>query len=311
MIHQPLEDLFLIDLDQPKTGFRKFISSWLYVTKKMKVLVDPGPGSTIPVLLSALTEIGIDRLDIILITHIHIDHVGGLGLLLREYPDATVLCHRQAVRHLVDPSKLWKGSLEVLGSLARLYGSIEPVPQKNIASETWMKEKNLAIETIETPGHASHHVCYCMNDILFTGEAAGVICPLNEGLYLRTASPARFVYEKYKKSVLKMAQVKSSYLCFAHYGCLRRDQADYIFDAACEQLDIWLDIIERCLRRGIYPVEEHSFAEILEKDPWMRSFKMLPPDIQQRERHFIANSIRGMTEYLVEKGKQVTSCPAD
>src|SRR5690242_9017571 len=128
-----LDNLFCIDLDQPALeGFRKFISSWLYLGQGFTLLVDPGPLSTIPRLSAELRRLGVERLDYALLTHIHIDHAGGTGALLREFPGATVICHPEGIRHLVAPEKLWQGSRKVLGPLADAYGEIVPVPAERI-----------------------------------------------------------------------------------------------------------------------------------------------------------------------------------
>ena len=104
----------LIDLDIPSLGYTKFISAWLYKGEGGSFLVDPGPARTIPALLDGLTRHGVTRLDLILLTHIHMDHAGGIGDLAEKFPDAKVVCHEKAVRHLLYPVKLWEGSLKVL-----------------------------------------------------------------------------------------------------------------------------------------------------------------------------------------------------
>ncbi|WP_235606728.1 MBL fold metallo-hydrolase [Syntrophotalea acetylenivorans] len=89
-----MENLVCIDLDQPGLeGFRQFISAWLYREEQFTLLVDPGPLSTIPHLVSELRRHKVERLDYVLLTHIHIDHAGGTGALLREFPEARVVCH--------------------------------------------------------------------------------------------------------------------------------------------------------------------------------------------------------------------------
>lgn len=119
MIHECGNNLFLIDLDQPREGFRHFISSWILLEKGGAVLVDTGPRSTIPVLKQALRKLGITKIPYILLTHIHIDHAGGTGLLMNDYPEAKVICHPKGIRHMVQPEKLWESSRQVLGPLAR------------------------------------------------------------------------------------------------------------------------------------------------------------------------------------------------
>ncbi|NPA25310.1 MAG: MBL fold metallo-hydrolase, partial [Deltaproteobacteria bacterium] len=126
-------NLTCIDLDEPRLqGFVKFISAWVYKSEELTFLVDPGPLSTIPHLLGELEKMGVARLDYILLTHIHIDHAGGTGELLKSFPEAQVICHPQGIKHLVNPEKLWQGSLKVLGHVAEIYGEIIPVPEASI-----------------------------------------------------------------------------------------------------------------------------------------------------------------------------------
>ncbi|HXE95003.1 MAG TPA: MBL fold metallo-hydrolase, partial [Dongiaceae bacterium] len=106
-----IDNLTCIDLDQPSLeGFRNFISSWLYRGEGFNLLVDPGPLSTIPRLIATLRSHGVERLDYVLLTHIHIDHAGGAGALLKEFPEAHVICHPDGIRHITAPEKLWEGS---------------------------------------------------------------------------------------------------------------------------------------------------------------------------------------------------------
>ncbi|MGZ3597897.1 MAG: MBL fold metallo-hydrolase, partial [Syntrophales bacterium] len=101
--HEPMKDLYIVDLDQPLEGFYNFLNSWVYRQGGLTIVVDPGPRSTIPVLVKALKELDVKKLDYILLTHIHIDHAGGAGLLVGHYPDAMVICHPKGIRHMIDP----------------------------------------------------------------------------------------------------------------------------------------------------------------------------------------------------------------
>ena len=99
-----LENLFCIDLDQPALpGFRKFISSWCGQINGQTLVVDPGPLSTIPHLVNELRRHNIQRIDYVLLTHIHIDHAGGTVALLNEFPTARVLWHQEEIRRMVGP----------------------------------------------------------------------------------------------------------------------------------------------------------------------------------------------------------------
>ncbi|MCL1941815.1 MAG: MBL fold metallo-hydrolase, partial [Synergistaceae bacterium] len=120
--------LFLIDLPQPAEGFEKFISAWFFRDDRGKnILVETGPANTIPALAEELSKLT-GSLDHILLTHIHLDHSGGLGHLMPNYPDAKVFVSAKGKKHLISPGKLWDASVSNLGDFAKLYGEPLPVP---------------------------------------------------------------------------------------------------------------------------------------------------------------------------------------
>jgi glyoxylase-like metal-dependent hydrolase (beta-lactamase superfamily II) len=184
----PSSQLHMIDLPLPMTGFRHFVASWLYTGSDAVVLVDPGPASAIPALLSALEYRGVKTVDLVLLTHVHIDHSGGVGHLLRRYPEARVICHPRGAPHLIEPTKVWNVSLRNLGEIAEMYGKPEPAPAGRIGFEETVRIGGLTIESIETPGHAPHHLAFQLGGTLFTGEAAGIFFPLADAFYLRVGS---------------------------------------------------------------------------------------------------------------------------
>ena len=147
--------LYLIGLEQEMREFGTFIGSWVYDGED-KFLVDPGPRASIGQLLEGLSTSKMKRLDFIFLTHIHLDHAGGTGLLLNHYPDAKVICHEAGIPHMIRPQRLWEGVKKVLGDLAFKYGEIEPVPEKNLLSPDEFNKEGFHI--VKTPGHASHHI---------------------------------------------------------------------------------------------------------------------------------------------------------
>ena len=298
-MRQIRDNLTLIDIDQALEGFRKFISAWLYRVDGLTVLVDPGPASSIPQLAERLKRAGVGRIDHVLLTHIHLDHAGGTGHLLKFFPEAKVNCHPKGIPHLVAPQKLWEESRKVLGRVAEAYGEMAPVPETSIS---WREEIHIggaAITAIETPGHAAHHVSYRVGDILFAGEIAGVYAPLDDGFYVRPATPPPFQHGIFRDSITKAASLDVSLVCVGHYGC--RKDVKALFERAQQQLDFWVDTVGRHVKKGSEPLEEAVLADLIAHDPGMAGWPSLPKDIQVRERYFCFNSIRGIRSYLEKK----------
>ena len=302
MQHEELErvsqNLFLLDLEQDMEGYRKFISCWIYKSDEGNFLVDPGPSSTIPKLISALRALNIEKLDYALLTHLHLDHAGGIGNLVKEFP-TQVAVHEGALKHLIDPSKLWAGSLSILGEVAEKYGRMEPVPRDMLISEQEIALGNKTIKALDTKGHAPHHRSYLFDGILFPGEASGVYLDLGGGdFYLRPPTPPPFHLETAIDSLDKLGKLDFSMLCFGHFGHSSNPAVVKEFQ---EQLLRWKDTIGRVLSKH-YLSEDRLIEECIdrlkEEDPLFGKITRLDEDIQARERYYAENSIRGFLSYL-------------
>ncbi len=144
-------------------------------------IIDPGPASTIPVLRSRLHEASIGLLDIraVLVTHIHLDHSGACGTLIRANPEINVFVHQRGAPHLVDPSRLVASAARLFGDrMAQLWGEVLAVPEENlriVQDGDRFGEGGRSLDIAYTPGHASHHVSYfdSSSGIAFVGDAAG------------------------------------------------------------------------------------------------------------------------------------------
>lgn len=118
-----IEDkLYLVALTPAIKGFKQFIGIWLY-TGPPAFLVDVGPSATSAALLEAIRVIGVQDLDYLLLTHIHIDHAGGIGAIAEAFPQAQIIGHGQGLPHLIQPERLWAGSVQSLGRTAKAYGA--------------------------------------------------------------------------------------------------------------------------------------------------------------------------------------------
>ena len=295
------DDLFLIPLTLPRTGFSNFISAWVY-RGKITCLIDVGPSSTAPDLLRALQELKIDQLDYILLTHIHLDHAGAIGEIAKAFSQTPIVCHPAALSHLVDPTRLWQGSKKVLGSMALNYGPIQPVAKDRLLETNQFH--NEFITPILTPGHAAHHVSFQTGKYLFAGETGGVHIPLPENrFYLRPATPPKFFLDIALQSVDALIASRANTICYGHFGI----QADAVkmLQTHREQLLFWEGILKDELvhhGKGNGPGAKDRLTacmlRLIREDPLMANFEQLPPDIQQRETYFLQNSINGYLGWL-------------
>jgi len=193
-----------IDLDIESLGYEKFITSWLYKGDEGAFLVDPGPACTLDTLLTALENEHISRLDWILLTHIHLDHAGGTGHLVKRFPEARVACHEKGVSHLIAPERLWHASLKILGRVAETYGQMKPVPEEKFFRSSRIPFGS-GIDMVPTPGHAAHHQSPVFKDWIFCGELLGMYLALDKEYYLRPATPSRFILEDYLSSMDRLS----------------------------------------------------------------------------------------------------------
>ncbi len=185
----------VLQIDTLLGGWHQVTAGYL-VTGDAPVLVETGSQTSVPHLLAALDELGVapDDLAGVAVTHIHLDHAGGVGDVAAAFPQATVYVHERGARHLVDPTKLVNSAAMVYGDLLdSLYGRLTPTEAGRVRvledGDEVVVSTNRTLTTVDSPGHAKHHLALHDSDsgLLFAGDAVGVRLP-DVGV-LRPATP--------------------------------------------------------------------------------------------------------------------------
>ncbi len=231
------DGIFAID-----TAFQRdhFDAAFLIVDAGRAAFIDTGTALAVPRLLAALDALGLarDAVDWVIPTHVHLDHAGGVGPLMRELPAATVLVHPRGLRHLVDPRVLWAGAQAVYGEeeMRRSYGERVAVPEARAVASVDEQRVTLGGRTlrlIDTPGHARHHLCVWdeRSQGWFTGDTFGLSYrefddPVRGAWILPTSSPVQFEPDALRASVERMMQARPSRMYLTHYSRVGRDVED-------------------------------------------------------------------------------------
>ena len=245
----------VIQIDTLLGGWEQVTAGYL-LTGPAPVLVETGSQSSVPALLDALGAIGVgpDDLAGVAVTHIHLDHAGGVGDVARAFPRATVYVHAKGARHLVDPSRLVDSAARVYGPLLdSLYGRLDPTPQERIHvladGEEVRVGPDRVLTSVDSPGHAKHHLALhdSVSGVLFAGDAVGVRLP-DAGVLRPSTPPPDFDLDLALHSLDRFVERRPSGLALAHYGLLP-DPAEVLAEAAAT-LRRWADVAEAAWRRG-------------------------------------------------------------
>ncbi len=239
----------------PFQGQYDIIGTYLIAGNNELALIDPGPGSTIEALLTSIREAGFDPKEVthLLATHIHLDHAGSVGSLLRYMPKAKVYVHSKGVPHLVDTTKVVASATRIYGErMQELWGEIEPTPSERIQALEGGTVLNVAGRRLEihyTPGHAVHHVIFfdVHSGELFAGDVAGV--RLQKIDYVRPPTPPPDIdLEAWNESLDTLKKLRPDVLYIAHFGPTRN--AAYHIEQLRKRLSKWGEIVLDAMRRG-------------------------------------------------------------
>ena len=217
-------------------------------------LVETGPTTSLDAVLAGLDALGLgpDDLAHVIVTHIHLDHSGGVGRLVERFPTATVWVHDRGAPHLADPTKLLVSAGRVYGEdrMRELFGEVDPVPSDRIRSldeGDHVALGNRTIEVLYTPGHASHHVALADSETgaVFTGDALGIHLP-DVGVLRPATPPPDIDVEIGADSIERIRdRARGGLLMFSHYGPVA--EVDALCDVAVRRLRTWADIVHEAM----------------------------------------------------------------
>lgn len=291
------EHIYLIDLETG--GLKNFIAS--YVLKgKQAIIIETGPTSSIPNLLQGLKELNIKPEDVayIAVSHIHLDHGGGAGTLLKHLPNAKVIVHQRGAPHLANPEKLWQQSQQVLGKITDMYGKPEPVPAEKIIAATdglaFDVGNKVRLKVVETLGHASHHQSYIeiSSRAVFPGDAAGIY--LKEFNVVVPTTPSPFYMDSALASLDKLVNLKPKSLNYSHFG--QAPDPSRKLETYASQLKLWAKITKEGLdhEQNLETIREN----ILRNDESIRKAADFIRIHSIMNETVLENSVRGFIEFL-------------
>ncbi|RDI72129.1 MBL fold metallo-hydrolase [Halopelagius longus] len=240
------DDVYYIDTGMYDT---EAYGSVYIVDAERPTLVDSGIGTNHERILEALESVGLspEDVELILPTHIHLDHAGGAGYLAEACPNATVMTHEIGVPHLVDPERLVEGTKAAVGDQWQFYVDPKPVPEDRTEPLTDGDEISLGdrtLEVVHAPGHAPHQTMFYEPDeeILFTGDAAGIWVPA-KGEIRETSPPSQFDLEACLEDVRTIEELSPETLCFGHFG--PREYDDDLMETYKRTLVEWVEAVRQ------------------------------------------------------------------
>jgi glyoxylase-like metal-dependent hydrolase (beta-lactamase superfamily II) len=235
-------------VDTRMAGSSRVTSAYL-VRADQPALVETGPTTSFEAVVQGLDDLGIGPGDLahIVLTHIHLDHAGGVGRIAERFPRATVWVHERGAPHLADPAKLVSSVARVYGEdrMRQLFGPVDPVPTERIRSLSGGERISLGnrhLDVLATPGHASHHLALAdgETDAVFVGDALGIHLP--DANVLRPATPPPDIdIESGADSIERIRDRVGSLLLFSHFGPVA--ETDALCELAVARLRKWGDIV--------------------------------------------------------------------
>lgn len=220
--------IYLVDADYLRPGLAAI---HLVVENHHAAVIDTGTSLSVPGVVAALKHLGLSRaaVDYVILTHVHLDHAGGAGAMMREFPEASLVVHPRGARHMIDPSKLIEGAAAVYGQdyIDRVYPDILPVEASRVIEAPEGKDLFLAgrrLTCLDAPGHAYHHIVLLDDESggIFTGDVFGLsyreLDVAGRQFIFPTTTPTQFDLEAMHRTVNRIVSFRPPAIYQTHYG---------------------------------------------------------------------------------------------
>jgi len=295
------------EIDTRMAGYSGITAGYLILGDR-PCLVETGTSTSAPVVREALASLGVgpDDLATVVVTHIHLDHAGGVGDIAGFYPSAEIVVHEKGARHLADPARLMASAKMVWGDkLDTLFGTLAPTDAARIRALGDVGTVDLgngrALSSHYSPGHAKHHVGLLdsLTGDLYVGDAAGVYLP--ETGDLRPASPPPdFDLEVALRSIELFGALGAQRLLFSHYGPV--DDVPATLERSAEELRVWVDLTKQARAEGLDL--DHAVAMV--RDRTRERYAALQTDTATAERFELLSgaqsNVGGIMHWLDRSG---------
>jgi glyoxylase-like metal-dependent hydrolase (beta-lactamase superfamily II) len=304
-IKKVAENVFLIDNEL--YSILKWGSIYL-INEEKKALIDTGPATSVNAVLKGIRKAGIDpeEIDYVIVTHIHLDHAGGAGQLVKHMPRARVIVHEKGARHLINPERLVKSFASTMGEkMMQKTGPVTPIDEKKVmpvsGDEIIKLGERQSLRILHMPGHAPHQLCVLetRNNGLFSGDAIGI--SVAEGKVLMPATPPpAFDFESYMNSLQRLMELKAEMIYFGHFGATNRVEES--IRTAMAKLEAWNSLVSRALaKEGFEAAFKKIRAQLYsELEPARES----DPLYQYLADGIVAMNITGLLKYFQDKKVQ-------
>ena len=252
-------------------GQSSAIATGVVQSPGMMALIDPGPSSCLETLDLGLQQQGLRLSDVthVLLTHIHLDHAGATGTLVRRYPNVQVFVHERGAVHMAAPERLISSAARLYGDqMDRLWGEFAPVPERNLLALVGgerIEAGGRSFEVAYTPGHASHHVSYFdrSSGVAFVGDAAGMC--IDGGYVLPPTPPPDIDIEAWGRSASSIEAWAPQTLFLTHFG--PAPSAAPHLQTLVENLDVLAELVRTGLSApGTDEEKSHRFSEALQRE---------------------------------------------